>query len=84
MDVEGKTVIIAMLPVHMMMVKKVKHTKCILALGVKTSMERCGAHYQKVGFFLCLNCDRCIQRKDKIMLTGWSLFDENGDLMHNV
>ena len=37
-----------------------------------------------VGFFLCLNCDGWIQRKNEIILPGWSLFDENGDLKQNV
>ena len=39
---------------------------------------------QNVGFYLCLNCDGWIQRKNEILLPGWSLFDENGDLNQNV
>ena len=35
-------------------------------------------------FFLCLNCDDWILRKDEILLPEWSLFDENGDLKQNV
>ena len=35
-------------------------------------------------FFLCLNCDDWILRKDEILLPGWCLFDENGALKQNV
>ena len=35
-------------------------------------------------FFLCLNCDDWILRKEEILIPGWSLFDENGDLKQNV
>ena len=29
-----------------------------------------------MGFFLCLNCDASIPRKNKNIITRWSLFDE--------
>jgi hypothetical protein len=32
----------------------------------------------------CVNCDDWIQRKDEILLPGWRLFDENGDLRQDV
>ena len=35
-------------------------------------------------FFLCLNCDGWIIKKNEIFLPGWSLFDENGHLKQDV
>ena len=34
--------------------------------------------------FLCLNCDSWIQKKDRIMIPGWSLFGQNGDLRRDI
>jgi hypothetical protein len=41
----------------------------------------CVVHYiaENRAFFLCLNCDDWILRKDEILLPGWNLFDKNGD-----
>ena len=39
---------------------------------------------QNKAFFLCLNCDGWILRKNEILLPGWNLFDENGHLKQNV
>ena len=36
-----------------------------------------------ITLFLCLNCDDWIQ-KDKIILPGWSLFDQFGGLRRDV
>ena len=34
--------------------------------------------------FLCLNCDGWIQKKEKIIHPGWSLYDQFGDLRRDV
>ena len=35
-------------------------------------------------FFLCLNCEDWIRRKDMVLNPGWSLYDLNGDLRTDV
>ena len=35
-------------------------------------------------FFLCLNCEDWIRRKDMIINPGRSLYDQNGDLRRDV
>ena len=39
---------------------------------------------QNRNIFLCLNCDSWIEKKDQIMTSGWSIFDQNGDLRRDV
>ena len=35
-------------------------------------------------FYLCLNCDDWIKRKDMVIYQGWTLFNQNGELRTDV
>ena len=43
-----------------------------------------GHKIENTQVYFCLNCEDWIKQKDKVLLFGWSLFDCNGDLRHDV
>ena len=43
-----------------------------------------GHKIENIQVYFCLNCEDWIKQKDKVLLFGWSLFDCNGDLRHDV
>ena len=68
--------------------KQVEAHKSYPCMGCKNIYEDkvCVVQHtaQNKAFFLCLNCDDWILRKNEILLPGWSLFDGNGHLKQNV
>ena len=39
---------------------------------------------QNIQTYFCLNCEDWIKEKEKVLVSGWSLFDEAGNLRHDV
>ena len=39
---------------------------------------------QNTQTFFCLNCEDWIQNKENVFVAGWSLFDNEGYLRHDV
>ena len=73
----------------------IPENRCNKAKEANIKCEGCKTFWDKEEFvvkhmiqnterYFCLNCEDWIKEKDKVFLSGWSLFDDGGFLRHDV